>query len=72
MTTTAVTTKCPLCKKEEVLQVPQSGYDSWMNGGVLIQRAMPSLTPTQREQLITGICGPCWDNTFKEEEEEEE
>lgn len=69
MTTMKVHTKCPRCKKQEDIEVPKLGYQQWVSGA-LIQRAMPGLSATQREQLMTGICGQCWDEMFKEEENE--
>ena len=35
-------------------------------GGELIQRAMPNLTPDEREFLMTGITADEWENTFGE------
>lgn len=67
----AIKTKCPCCKSEKTLQVPKSGYDAWQRGA-LIQRALPTLSAAQREQLITGICDPCWDKYMCADEEEED
>jgi hypothetical protein len=38
-------------------------YDSWRDGE-LIQRAMPTLSPDQREFLKTGITPEEWEATF--------
>ena len=35
----------------------------------LIQNAMPNLSADDRELLISGICGPCFDKMFPPEEE---
>ena len=42
-------------------------YTSWENGA-LIQTAMPYLSADEREVLISGMCGPCFDNLFGGEE----
>ena len=34
-------------------------------GGVLVQDAFPSLSPEEREQMISGICGKCFDSLFE-------
>jgi len=39
-------------------------YDAWQKGK-LIQNAMPYLTPSEREFLMTGITAEEWDNVFK-------
>lgn len=51
---------CPFCVKEDVITVERNDYISWREGE-LIQNAMPYLNNVQREQLISGMCGPCWD-----------
>ena len=43
--------------------VENDDYQSWQNGK-LIQDAMPYLTISQRELLISGICGTCFDKMF--------
>lgn len=60
-----VVTTCPICSNCSDVEVPAKGYMEWQNG-VLIQQAMPELSATLREQLISGICGPCWDRSFGE------
>lgn len=36
-------------------------------GGLLIQDAFPELSVDQREQLISGYCGECWDTLWSDE-----
>lgn len=62
---------CPECASVSVLTVPRLGYDAW-RGGELIQRALPLMSVVEREQLITGFCGGCFDALFKPEFEDEE
>ena len=56
---------CPFCGKEHFVEVEESAFDAWQNGE-LIQRAMPNLTPTEREQLISHICPTCQVGIFGE------
>ena len=58
--------KCMLCKKEHIIDMPRSGYDAWCRG-VPIQDALPTLSADDRELLISGICGKCYDEAFPEE-----
>ena len=46
---------CPLCGEDHTVEVNLTQYEAWQNGE-LIQNAMPDLTPTEREQLISGFC----------------
>lgn len=61
-----ITSKCPECKKVAVIAVPYDGYVNWKQG-MLIQRAFPEMDKVQREMLISGYCGSCWDTMFKRE-----
>lgn len=40
----------------------------WLNGDKLIQDALPDLSASQREVLMTGIGPEKWDEMFKEKE----
>jgi hypothetical protein len=48
------------------IPVTQEQLDAWARG-MLIQQAMPDLTPDQREFIMTGITPAEWDETFKED-----
>ena len=56
-------TSCPICGKHQVITVDADGYTAW-NEGALIQDALPELTASEREALITGICDDCWNLSF--------
>ena len=64
-TKVVITSVCPWCGKASVFEVSK---DVWNNGlkayndGAHIQDAWPTLTPSQREAILTGICDNCWDN----------
>lgn len=45
---------CPMSGRKWKLLVDKIGYELWTRG-TLIQKALPMLTPGERELLITGI-----------------
>ncbi len=54
---------CPFCGKQHSVEVDFDGYCAWM-GGELIQNALPELSPTEREQLISDLCPTCQEKIF--------
>lgn len=54
---------CPFCGNDHSVMVNFEAYENWM-GGELIQNAMPDLTPTEREQLISNLCPKCQKQIF--------
>ena len=67
MTKTIVAVDCVQCKETQHLTVGTADLTNWENGE-LIQNAMPYLTADEREVLISGICGTCFDNMFAGDE----
>ena len=61
---------CPFCRSTHSVEVDPKAYHRW-EGGELIQRAMPTLSATQREQLISHICPKCQESIFGVEDEED-
>jgi hypothetical protein len=62
-----ITRKSMFTGKTHTMDIPvtQEQLDDW-NNGTLIQRAMPNLTPDQREFVKTGVTKEEWDNAFSE------
>lgn len=56
---------CPFCGKEHSVMVDMEGYLAWQEGD-LVQNAMPHLSATEREQLISHICPQCQADIFGE------
>lgn len=54
---------CPFCGKTHIVAVNEDAYYDWQDG-MLIQDAMPDLTPTEREQLISKLCPECQKMVF--------
>ena len=66
---TAVVSRCQKCGDSQTMLVKKTDLRAWKNGEY-IQNAMPYLTGDERELLISGTCGPCFDNMFPDEDEE--
>jgi hypothetical protein len=61
---------CTDCKTEYTLMLPQDAIDLYV-AGAHVQDAFPMLSPDERELMISGVCGPCFDAMFPEEEEDD-
>lgn len=61
--------ECPFCHKEYAFEVPTSGYHKYMTGA-LVQNAFPTLSATEREHFVSGLCANCQKKIFGEEEDE--
>ena len=49
------------------LPVTQKQLDDW-EGGMVIQKAIPHLSDSDREFIMTGVTDDEWNETFKESE----
>lgn len=65
-----VTKSCMICGKERSMEVDDAAWAAWQ-GGMLVQRAFPALSPSEREFLITGIDDDCWE-TLREPDEDDD
>lgn len=66
---------CPHCRQPGQVTIPDDvaeRYRQWRRGAGYIQTMLPELTADQREQLMTGTHGSCFDAMLGAEEEEEE
>jgi hypothetical protein len=52
---------CHLCKRKVIICADELEYKHWRSGQH-IQDAMPGLSADEREILISGICGKCFDS----------
>lgn len=57
---------------EMELDVTQEQLNEYNNSNRCIQEIFPSLTPDEREFIMTGITKDEWDELFKDAEEEGE
>lgn len=67
METIKITVCCVICKKLHPIIVDKIGYINW-RCGELIQNALPNNTLIERELLISNTCSKCFDEMFKEKE----
>lgn len=67
-----VVMECPFCRQVHEVEVGVEDYFLWRTGEKLAQEVFTYLTPTEREQLISGICPSCQEMVFSEDVEEEE
>lgn len=61
---------CESCRKKSVFYIPEDQWLRWSQLGTLIQTAIPSLSDSERELLISGICGKCFDELFADDDKE--
>lgn len=54
---------CRKCKGSETIAFSEDQEQRWRNGA-LIQNVAPELTADQREVLISGTCGVCFEKMF--------
>ena len=56
--------RCMRCGEEVEMMIHKEDVERWKSG-TLIQDAMPYLSADEREILISGTCGPCFDNMYR-------
>jgi len=66
--TRPVAVSCRSCGDIHTIELSFDGESRWKSGE-LIQNALPELSLDDRELLISGTCGKCWDAMFPPEEE---
>jgi len=59
---------CPFCHAETSVVAPVSGLDDYYKKGLLIQNSLPTLSPEEREMLLTGMCLQCQSKIFNSQE----
>lgn len=55
--------ECPFCGTLHSVFVDADGFNAWADGA-LIQNALPELSATEREQLISRLCPDCQKDIF--------
>lgn len=66
----AICPRCPCCGNQAVLTLDAKSYFAWAEGAY-IQDAFPSMSPSEREMLLSGIHPECWSAAFPDEELED-
>lgn len=57
---------CVGCFNTYKINVNPNDLINYVHNGLYIQQAFPYLTPSERELILSQICGPCFDKLFKE------
>ena len=60
---------CWKCNTEHLIFVDREEYENWQNGE-LIQDALFMLSADEREMLMSGTCGECFDKLFPDQDED--
>lgn len=55
---------CLHCGVDHVIFYNRHDMLKWLSGTLHIQHALHYLTAGERELLLSGICGKCFDNMF--------
>ena len=63
-----LTRNCPICGRKQSVQIDRADYGAYLMGKP-IHEAFPYLSADEREIFLSGICAPCWDDAFGEDEE---
>lgn len=61
---------CALCDYPQYLPVSAEQVARWRSSGDYVQVAFPDLSANQREMLVSGTCGVCWDKMFPPEDDD--
>jgi len=60
--------RCRMCSKVVTLDLTDEEfvrYQAWEQRKMLIQDALPNVSPEVREVFISGTCGECWNRMFE-------
>ncbi len=60
--TVAAVRRCDLCKQDIMVYVRPEDWTAFLEGRGYIQNLFPYLTAAERELLLNGFCGPCFDS----------
>ena len=60
--------QCIECYNIVEISATEEDVSKWQNDDEVIQKAMPHVPPPEREMLISGLCGACWDDIFLDDE----
>lgn len=62
---------CPLCGKVSEVNCDDTAYFEYVTTSTTIQQAFPDMDIHARETLISGMCLPCQEKFFIEEDDDE-
>ena len=59
---------CEICEKEYEINARKVDWERWDNNEDSIQNCFPYLSADERELILSGICGKCFDALFGDED----
>ena len=63
--TDSATVQCRMCGVSYSIMYNRDNMIDWLAGKDFIQDLMPYLSAAERELLISGTCGSCFDKLFQ-------
>ena len=63
---------CPICHKTTEITVSFEQYNKYMFTDALIQDVFPEMDIHTRETIISGMCLPCQEKFFVEEDDDDD
>jgi hypothetical protein len=67
--TRKLTRRCFVCGQDVSVFVAPQDAEEFLSGGGFAQDIFPYLSAADRELLISGTCGPCFDKIFPPDED---
>lgn len=64
------TRRCDLCSNDVSVFVRPKDFDAFVSGAGYMQTLFPYLTADERELLLNGFCGPCFDSFCPPDEDD--
>ena len=65
-----VTDRCKTCFQEVTVEWNRVALMQWQTGHYNIQEVAPSMPVDDREFMLSGICGTCFDAMWEDEDDE--
>jgi hypothetical protein len=66
----SLTVRCVQCHQDKPISATEAQIREWQITGKHIQVVMANVPAAERELLISGVCGKCWDALFANDEED--
>ncbi|MGH2612469.1 MAG: hypothetical protein ACRDFB_05410 [Rhabdochlamydiaceae bacterium] len=64
-----VTQTCVKCKNPVEIDITPEQIKDWLNSGKIIQDCFPNLPASEREILLSGLCGECFEALWKDQKQ---
>ena len=65
-----VPVNCIYCKEQYIFEVNLDKFRAYIYGALKAQNAFDNLKPEEREMFISGTCPNCWNEIFKNDDDE--